>query len=61
MVLARLRIWVWIHKWSSLACTLFLLVTCLTGLPLIFHDELDEWLSSHPPMYHFRKILRTPV
>lgn len=48
MVLARLRIWVWIHKWSSLACTLFLLVTCLTGLPLIFHDELDEWLSSHP-------------
>jgi uncharacterized iron-regulated membrane protein len=32
-----------------LVCTLFLLVACLTGLPLIFHDELENWLSDAPP------------
>jgi len=36
-----IRIWVWLHKWSSLVCTLFLLFLCLTGLPLIFHDEIE--------------------
>jgi uncharacterized iron-regulated membrane protein len=41
----RLRGLVWIHRWSSLACTLFLLMTCLTGLPLIFKEEIDDWLS----------------
>lgn len=40
---------IWIHKWSSLACTLFLLVACLTGLPLVFGDEIDDWLSTDPP------------
>jgi uncharacterized iron-regulated membrane protein len=39
------RLWCGIHTWSSLICTLFLLVLCLTGLPLIFHDELDHLLS----------------
>jgi len=42
---ARLRAWQWIHTWSSLACTLFLLMLCLTGLPLIFHDEIDAWFD----------------
>ncbi|WZB75480.1 PepSY domain-containing protein [Achromobacter insuavis] len=48
----RLRIWRWLHTWSSLACTLFLLMLCLTGLPLIFHDEIDAWFdtpASAPP------------
>ena len=36
----RLRRWSWIHKWSSLICTVFALLLCLTGLPLIFHEEL---------------------
>jgi uncharacterized iron-regulated membrane protein len=43
---ARLRAWRWIHTWSSLACTLFLLMLCITGLPLIFHDEIDAWLDA---------------
>nr|WP_282099703.1 PepSY-associated TM helix domain-containing protein [Qipengyuania qiaonensis] len=30
-----------IHKWSSLIPTAFLLMLCVTGLPLIFHDEID--------------------
>ena len=37
-----IRRWYQIHKWSSLICTLFLLLLCLTGLPLIFHDELTK-------------------
>lgn len=34
------RNWSWIHRWSSLTCTIFALLLCLTGLPLIFHEEL---------------------
>ncbi|ANH83237.1 peptidase [Niabella ginsenosidivorans] len=37
--------WFGWHKWTSLICTLFLLIWCLTGLPLIFHHEIDEWLE----------------
>src|ERR1700754_2493574 len=40
------RIWKDLHKWSSLVCTLFLFVLCLTGLPLIFHEEIDEALGA---------------
>jgi uncharacterized iron-regulated membrane protein len=36
-----LRRWYLVHKWSSLVCTAFLLLLCLTGLPLIFHAEID--------------------
>lgn len=32
--------WSWLHRWSSLVCTAFMLVLCLTGLPLIFHHEI---------------------
>ena len=44
-----LRRWAFVHKWTSLACTVFLLVFCLTGLPLIFREELRELLSDDPP------------
>lgn len=36
-----IRAWFLVHKWSSLICTAFLLMLCLTGLPLIFHDEIE--------------------
>lgn len=36
--------WSWVHKWTSLICTAFLLMLCITGLPLIFKDEIDELL-----------------
>ena len=39
------RTWCWVHKWSSLVCTAFLLLVCVTGLPLIFHDEISELLG----------------
>ena len=47
--LKNIKRWFWWHRWSSLVCTLFLLLLCLTGLPLIFADELDAWLSTDPP------------
>jgi uncharacterized iron-regulated membrane protein len=42
-----LRRWSWVHKWSSLICTVFMLLLCVTGLPLIFHEEIDEILHEH--------------
>ncbi len=42
------RIWTALHRWSSLVSTIFLLLLCLTGLPLIFHHEIDEWLGYAP-------------
>lgn len=35
-----IRSWYLVHKWTSLVCTAFLLLLCLTGLPLIFHEEI---------------------
>ncbi len=37
-----LRTWSFIHKWSSLICTIFLFLLCVTGLPLIFHEEIEH-------------------
>ncbi len=34
--------WFALHEWTSLVCTLFILTACLTGLPLIFHHELES-------------------
>jgi uncharacterized iron-regulated membrane protein len=39
------RRWCWWHKWTSLVCTVFLLMLCATGLPLIFHEEIDRSFS----------------
>ena len=36
------RTWAFVHKWSSVICTAFLLMLCVTGLPLIFHEEIDH-------------------
>jgi uncharacterized iron-regulated membrane protein len=41
-----IRCWTWIHKWSSLVCTVFMLLLCLTGLPLIYHHEIDHLLGN---------------
>ncbi|WP_438276357.1 PepSY-associated TM helix domain-containing protein [Nitrobacter sp.] len=44
-----LRIWIWLHKWSSLISMVVLVMLCLTGMPLIFAEEIDHWLEPHPP------------
>ena len=43
---SNLRRWSWIHKWSSLVCTVFMLLLCLTGLPLIYHHEIGHVLGT---------------
>ncbi len=35
-----LKAWCAVHKWTSLVATLFLLLLCVTGLPLIFYEEI---------------------
>ncbi|MDX5362955.1 MAG: PepSY domain-containing protein [Pseudazoarcus pumilus] len=47
---AALRRWSWVHKWSSLVCTLFMLLLCLTGLPLIFSHEIDHLVGDEVEM-----------
>jgi uncharacterized iron-regulated membrane protein len=43
--------WYAVHKWTSLISTVFLLMLCITGLPLIFYHEIDHALgvSVDPP------------
>jgi uncharacterized iron-regulated membrane protein len=43
-------VWFVVHKWTSLICTAFLLMLCLTGLPLIFHDEIDALTEASPAL-----------
>jgi uncharacterized iron-regulated membrane protein len=45
---SSVRAWFEIHKWTSLICTVFLLLLCVTGLPLIFHEEIDHALGKEP-------------
>lgn len=47
MTSRTLRIWYLVHKWTSLVSTLFLLLLCLTGLPLIFHEEIEHYVEPH--------------
>jgi uncharacterized iron-regulated membrane protein len=47
--LKSIKKWFWWHRWTSLICTLFLLLLCLTGLPLIFTEEINHWVSTDPP------------
>jgi uncharacterized iron-regulated membrane protein len=42
MTAQSVKWWSLVHKWTSLICTLFMLMLCITGLPLIFHDEIDD-------------------
>jgi uncharacterized iron-regulated membrane protein len=49
MARRSLRGWLWVHKWTSLVCTLFLLIICVTGLPLVLKDELEGMLDNALP------------
>ncbi|MDQ7999989.1 MAG: PepSY domain-containing protein, partial [Pseudomonadota bacterium] len=41
-----IKTWAWVHKWSSIVCTAFMLLLCITGLPLIFHHEIGHLLGT---------------
>jgi len=49
MTQRSLRGWIWIHTWTSLVCTLFLLLICITGLPLVLKDEIEDLLDDGLP------------
>ncbi|PZQ64295.1 MAG: peptidase [Phenylobacterium zucineum] len=59
------RVWFLVHKWTSLICTAFLLMLCLTGLPLIFSHEIDDalghdaWKPANPggPLMDYDAVL----
>ncbi|MHA6495061.1 PepSY-associated TM helix domain-containing protein [Pseudomonas borbori] len=50
MKATTIRRWSSVHTWTSLICTLFLLMLALTGLPLIFHHELEHLLGEAPEL-----------
>jgi len=60
-----IRAWSWTHKWSSLVSTLFLLMLCVTGLPLVFTHEIEEvllpqaWTPANPdgPLLSLDEVL----
>ncbi|GHD00561.1 peptidase [Pseudorhodoferax aquiterrae] len=65
-----IRTWTWTHKWSSLVCTVFMLLLCITGLPLIFHHEIGHLLGteieaaempSDTPRADLDAVLRTAI
>ncbi len=43
---SSVKTWHAIHKWTSLVCTVFALLLCITGLPLIFTHEIDRALGN---------------
>jgi len=45
-----IRRWSFVHTWTSLICTVFLLMLAVTGLPLIFHHEIDHLLGNSPDL-----------
>ncbi len=45
---ATLKVWFLVHKWTSLVCTVFLLLLCLTGLPLVFWEEIAHVTGADP-------------
>ena len=45
-----LRRWSFIHTWSSLICTLFILISFLSGLPLLFRDQVDNFFCTNVPV-----------
>lgn len=51
MTTKRLKLWSAVHTWTSLVSMVFMLMLCVTGLPLIFHHELNHALGyeSDPP------------
>ncbi|PJJ83526.1 PepSY-associated TM helix domain-containing protein [Mucilaginibacter auburnensis] len=53
--------WFWWHKWTSLICTAFLLLLCLTGLPLIFHEEIEELTEAKKELTHAPDAKPVPV
>jgi len=44
-----MRIFYQIHRWVSLVCALFFLMLAVTGLPMLFRDQLRAWNTVNLP------------
>ena len=45
---STLRTWGAVHTWTSLICTVFLLLLCISGLAMIWLRDLDANFAGHP-------------
>src|SRR5690606_14917894 len=70
MKASSIKSWFNVHKWTSLVCTIFLLMLCITGLPLIFYEEIDHLLGNdielpaipeNSPVYSTDKVLQVAM
>src|SRR3546814_6458383 len=50
MTRKTVQAWYLVHKWTSLVCTAFLLMLCVTGLPLIFAEEIHHLPGAEPEL-----------
>lgn len=52
MTARAVRIWYKVHRWTSIISTGFLLMLCITGLPLVFYHDILHWQHSElePPV-----------
>src|SRR3546814_2540360 len=50
MARGTIQAWYLVHKWTSLVCTAFLLMLCVTGLPLIFAEEIGHLSGAEPEL-----------
>src|SRR3546814_11830003 len=50
MARGTIQAWYLVHKWTSLVCTAFLLMLCVTGLPLIFAEEIAHLSGAEPEL-----------
>lgn len=60
MKASTVRAWSAVHTWTSLVCTLFLLMLCLTGLGMIWIGELDAKFAGHPAPGPVPSAIGTP-
>lgn len=51
MTARSVRVWYKVHRWTSIISTAFLLMLCVTGLPLVFYHDILHWQYSElePP------------
>src|SRR3546814_16413420 len=50
MARGTIQAWYLVHKWTSLVCTAFLLMLCVTGLPLLFAEEIAHLSGPEPDL-----------
>ncbi|MEZ5938656.1 MAG: PepSY-associated TM helix domain-containing protein [Hyphomonadaceae bacterium] len=50
MKASTVRAWKAVHTWSSVICTAFLLMLCVTGAVMIWIHEIDAHFAGHPPI-----------